>query len=122
MARKGVAIVIGSKGKVLRFNMNALAALEDATGASLLDMKPSKFGFKQQRAFVWAALLHEEPKLTLEQAGDLLDEVMDSPTEYNEVLEATLRAFAMAFPESKKSEDVTDPNAKSATGGETASS
>jgi hypothetical protein len=123
MAGKGIAVVIGSKGKVFRFNLNALAALEGAMGLPVQKIDARNFGFKDHRALVWAGLLHDEPKLTLEQAGLLLDQVLPSAKEYGEVIDAALTAFGAAFPDAPKTEEGgADPNVKSATGGETSSS
>jgi hypothetical protein len=58
----------------LKFDLNALAALEDVLGRSVLgdggmDLK----GARELRAFFWAGLLHEDPSLTIEQVGAMMD-------------------------------------------------
>lgn len=123
MSRKGVNVVIGSKGRTFRYNLNSLAELEAAINCRVQDMEPRKFGFREHRAVVWAALLHEEPKLTLVQAGDLLTPLLDDAKEYGEIIDAALSAFAGAFPDRPEGAEAgTDPNVTSATSGETSSS
>jgi hypothetical protein len=67
--------------RTLRFDFNALAEFEDAMGVSMIYAFQS-FGdqgngpdvsMKAVRAMLWAGLLHEEPKLTLRRAGELLE-------------------------------------------------
>lgn len=74
------------KPRVLRFGLNAMAEFEDVMDLSLPYLlsqvqevakdDPAKaakvFGFKHIRAMLWAALLHEDSGLTLNQAGDLV--------------------------------------------------
>lgn len=80
MPRNGDSLLIPielDRTRRLRFDMNALAALEenglnvfdDETLANLerLVKSPSRI-----RLFVWAGLLHEDPELTLQQVGALI--------------------------------------------------
>jgi len=60
------------KERTLRFDFNAMASYEEATGANALLMDWAKASAKQIRALMWACLLHEDSSLTLEQVGGML--------------------------------------------------
>lgn len=78
--RNGEALLVPielDRTRRLRFDMNALAVLEEH-GLNVFDEEtlsdldkvirsPSKI-----RLFVWAGLLHEDPELTLQEAGALI--------------------------------------------------
>lgn len=117
MSKRGVPVLIDGQPKIFRFNLNALAELEGILGESLMQIKPEQFGFKQQRAMVWAGLLHAEPKLTLGQVGELLDPVLEDATAYGDVMVKVMEAFGLAFPQAEKPVEGGDPNAQSAASG-----
>jgi len=78
--------------RVLKFDFNALAEFRQKTGSSveLLFVRLSKakpqgemaaveyalelLSELELRALLWAALLHQEPQITLEEAGRLMDQ------------------------------------------------
>jgi hypothetical protein len=72
MAKRTVTVKLDKQRK-LKYTFNALCELEDALGRPLLEIR-NNFRVKDLRALVWAGLLHENPDLTLEEAGRLLDE------------------------------------------------
>lgn len=116
MSKRGVPVLIDGQPKIFRFNLNALAELEGVIGETLMQIKPEQFGFKQQRAMVWAGLIHAEPKLTLAQVGDLLDPVLEDAAAYGEIIAKVMEAFGFAFPQAEKTESA-DPNGQSAASG-----
>lgn len=69
----GVSITL-DRPRTLRFDFNAFCALKRETGASPLspDFWQDMDNPVKLRAALWAALLHEDPKLTVEQAGNLV--------------------------------------------------
>ncbi|ADU50171.1 hypothetical protein Tmar_0046 [Thermaerobacter marianensis DSM 12885] len=71
--RGEVELKAGGKTYVLRYTTNAMVQLEEMLGRSVLEIvnNPS---FTDARAMVWAGLLHAHPGLTLEQAGEIMDE------------------------------------------------
>ena len=74
-------------------------------GASLTSEE--QIGFSTIRALLWAGLLWEEPTLTLEQAGSLIDYVPeDEASEIHVraryVADRCLRAFTAQHPKAKK--------------------
>lgn len=72
----------------LRFDVNAMIALEEATGLSVADGLPKKMSLRQVRALLWAALVHEDPDLTEAQVGGMI-----GPANLSEVTAALGRAF-----------------------------
>lgn len=67
-----VDIEVGGFSRRLRFDFNAIAALEEATGKTISEIGDNP-GAREIRAMLWAGLLHELPKLTINQAGDMID-------------------------------------------------
>lgn len=59
----------------LCFDFNALAAYEEATGTSVLaeGLQDGLRTARGIRALLWAALLHEDPDLTLSDVGAMLN-------------------------------------------------
>lgn len=70
-----VQIVFPDRPRFLRFDINAIADLEDMTGKSVAEALSNrqKIGFSMIRALLWAGLKHEEPMLTVEAAGELIN-------------------------------------------------
>jgi len=133
---KGVAITIAGTVYHLRYTFNALAAYEDATGASLMELFAfddatlrevqgassdsaaqsalASSGIARQfkmgtiRALLFAGMLHEMPDLTIEGAGDLLEDA-DGDTladkcqsVMNAVSSALAQSFGSSAPKAKK--------------------
>jgi hypothetical protein len=96
----GIAITL-DRPRTLRFDFNALVALGEATGKNPLqgEFWRTFDEPKTQRAALWAALLHEDKALTLEQAGNLID--LDR---LSEIMGAVAAAINAAMP-TKKTED-----------------
>lgn len=78
----------------LRYDLNALVLLEEQFGSveAALDAAQGR-SVRAVRAFLYAGLAHEDPDLTLEQAGSLVG-FADLPA----VTEAILRALGASFP------------------------
>lgn len=97
------------KPRRLKFDMNALAELEDVIGKPVSQLNQDTVGIKELRAMVWAGLLHEEPKLTIKGAGDLiqLDRI-------KEITKKVTEALTIAF--SSQSEEKNDQSGQSGTG------
>ena len=70
----GVTLTL-DRERTLRLDFNALCALRKETGQNPLS--PSFWAdfddVLKLRATLWAALIHEDPKLTVEQVGNLID-------------------------------------------------
>lgn len=74
------------KKRKLRYTMNALAEIEDALGVTMGEIDTVKMTIKNIRVILWAGLIHEDPELTVEEVGNMvdlqnLDEVQEKITE-----------------------------------------
>ena len=61
----------------LRFDINAFADAEALMGGSVLEILGNETGllrFSVQRALLWAGLKHEDPSLTPQKVGSLMQE------------------------------------------------
>lgn len=70
-------VSIPGTGHVLRFTNNSLCEVEDALGINLpqvfAQMNGGAPSLRLLRALVWGGLRHDKPKLTLAEAGDVID-------------------------------------------------
>lgn len=68
-----VSIILGGKKRRLCFDFNAVVLASKATGVNLLrSMVDDWHDPETLRGLLWAALVRDEPELTLEQVGDLI--------------------------------------------------
>ncbi len=67
-------VKLGGREEALVFSVNSACMLEEITGQSL-SVVLSK-DISGLRALLWCGLLRAHPGLTLEQAGDMLDEYL----------------------------------------------
>ena len=70
---RGLVEIELDKTRQIRFTLNALAELEDKLGVSLSELEGLNMGVKQIRTFLWAGLLHEEPELSEQAVGNMVD-------------------------------------------------
>ena len=93
--------------RTLKFDLNAMAELEDKYGSvdaafEMLD----KNSIKALRFILWAGLVHEDPDLTEQKVGSLID------MQYMSELMSTLgTAFAADMPVDQTAAGEDDPNA-----------
>lgn len=92
-----VKVTAGEQEYTLRFDMNALVELEDATGMPVPKLAlsfgdPEQMSYKLLRSMFWAGLLHHHPDVTVEEAGRIMSEI-----DLLEVIEKISEAFAAAF-------------------------
>lgn len=94
MLNKSVPIVLADgKTHNIRFDYNALCALEDEFKISIADLGvilSGPIGLKQIRAILWAGLLHENESLTAKDAGALIE--VDSMAQLAEAISNALSA------------------------------
>ena len=97
MPVKSIPIELGKKTHRLRIGTNAIAAISEK-GISLSDLNEEKLTGLEAipifRIIFWAGLLEENEEMTLEQAGNLMDE---APS-YQFIVEKTMEAMAAGFP------------------------
>jgi len=96
--RPAVNIMLDKERRLL-FDLNAMAAFEDATGKSVFSLKAASLGAKDLRALLWSMLLHEDDTLTLKQVGSWI-----TPGNMAGIAEQLTLAFAAAMPESEGKE------------------
>ncbi len=69
------SITLGGSARELKFTLRGIKALEDEVGFSVF----SEAFFKTQTSWrlaqmVWAGLLHQNPKLTLDEVAEMIDQ------------------------------------------------
>lgn len=80
------------KARNLRYTTNALVELQEELGAAMFDEFAPK-GLKEIRTFIYYGLKHEDPSLTLDKVGDIMDDFIDKygmdelAAKFNEALE-----------------------------------
>lgn len=93
MAGKATGLKLGGKTHRLRYDLNALAALEERLGLkSLTDFENLEVRIGTIRTMLWAGLLHENPDLTEQEVGAMVD-----GSNMNEVVEGVTRALVESF-------------------------
>lgn len=90
----GTPVTIGKKRYNVRYTINALAELEDSMDAGIQQiLDKDRAGFQVIRNMVWAGLLHENPALTSEAVGDLLEGHLNDGGDLNTVFGACQTAL-----------------------------
>lgn len=89
--QRGEVTVELDRTRVLKYDLNALEAIEEKLGVELKDMDKVKMGIKNIKAILWAGLIHEDEDLTERQVGAMVD-----VTNLEEVQEKVSEAFSMA--------------------------
>jgi hypothetical protein len=64
-----VSIILGGEERHLCFDYNAIVLVEKATGVNLIESAAGVQSATSLRAMLWASLLKENPKLTVDQVG-----------------------------------------------------
>ena len=106
MLKQSIPITIGDQTYQLRFTFNSFIRLEEELGIPISDIdkifptenKDGKVvgsvNLRDVRAFFWAGLIHENKDLTLEEAGELIEEAGGIVG----IVETLVKAFSNAFP------------------------
>ena len=91
--------------RTIKFTLNAMAELEDRYGSVEEAFKQlDNNSIKAVRCILWAGLIHEDPDLTEQQVGNLID------IQYMQELMASLgEAFDADMPEPEKLPDNAEP-------------
>ncbi len=100
-----VVTIMLDKERHLRFDLNAMAAFEEATGKNIFEEEVvkkiiNKTSPRDLRALLWSMILHEDEALTIKQVGAWVN--------INNVREATLKAveaWASAMPKAERDKD-----------------
>ncbi len=73
---RGYVEIVLDKPRHLRYDLNALAEIEDTLGISLLNLQTiltKNLGLKAIKIIIWSGLLHEDQQLTPQHVGSLID-------------------------------------------------
>lgn len=91
--------------RTIKFTLNAMAELEDRYGSVEEAFKQlDNNSIKAVRCILWAGLIHEDPDLTEQQVGNLID------IQYMQELMASLGdAFDADMPEPEKLNETAEP-------------
>ena len=91
--------------RTIKFTLNAMAELEDRYGSVDEAFRHlDNNSIKAVRCILWAGLIHEDPDLTEQQVGNLID------IQYMQELMASLGdAFDADMPEAEKLPESTEP-------------
>jgi hypothetical protein len=93
-ATPSTTITLGGEKRALRFTNRALVAIEDETGKTMAEIgtRATLGSFRAISVMLWAALLHEQPKLTVDQVIDMIElpELENIAGSLNTALEAAL--------------------------------
>lgn len=86
--KKSVLIDIFDRPRHLRFDVNAISDLEELLGMGVGEIvgNPKLSGFRTVRGLVWAGLKHEDPTITPQKAGDLMQDFMEKTGKGIEVI------------------------------------
>ena len=92
MAGTHITMELGGQTRQLRFDLNALAELEDKLGVGISEIGTMRASAKTIRAMAWAALLHADASLTEQQVGSWI-----TGDNFAEVTDRIMEALAQAF-------------------------
>lgn len=103
------------RDRTIILSFNALCRAEEVTGVNFLMGEVTFSSVRIMRALVWAGLLHEDPILTLEQVGDMIEEAGA-----DKISGLIISAYVAAMPEVKDDgeegdDDDVDPQEKEET-------
>lgn len=92
------AVSLPNTDFTLRYDFNALCALEEKTGENILEnfqewQSGKSPSMRQIRVYIWGGLLHNNPKVTLEDAGNAITEAGLQAS-----MDAMTKALNAAFP------------------------
>lgn len=99
--RGEVTVEANGKTYTLRFSIDAMCQMEEATGKGVIAITqefadPAKIRMATARAALWAALHEQHPELTLMQVGELIPEFGGLQVVLQKISEAILLAFPKA--------------------------
>lgn len=92
MSGLATVIELGGATRHLRFDLNALAALEARLGTPLGELGAMKVSARNLRAMLWAGLLHEDKEIMEEQVGAWVD-----GSNFVQISEQVVVALAIGF-------------------------
>ncbi len=92
------------KPRLLWLNFNAMVKYEEQTGKNVFKSM-SDPSVTDLRALIWACLLHEDPKLTIETVGEFIN-----MGNMEQVMDKLMEAWVAASPDKTEKNEVNLPN------------
>lgn len=116
--RGELQIVVGEKTYVMRLTTNCACQMESASGRPFDQVIAGSLrgSLSDLRLFLWASLLSRQPEMTLEQVGDVIDEI--GPKALKQQLDDLV---ALNSAEMSKAGSENPPEAQGGTGGNSTS-
>jgi len=71
---KPFVVIELDKPRKLRYGINQLIMLEEMLNIPITELAKIQPGLKEIRTLLWCGLIWEDPNLTLEKVGELMDE------------------------------------------------
>lgn len=94
----------------VKFSANAIADFEWAMGYPFSNALKIDAGIQFTRCLLWAGLRQEDPKITIQQTGDLIDAWIEKGGQWHELTVILFAALIDAGWIKKPEERVEDPN------------
>lgn len=119
MSQNGRSVLVTlDRERHLRFDINSLADLEQVQGRTLGEIMAGGIGLDVTRALLWAGLKHEDARLTVRGAGDLIQSFHEGGGDLTTIGEAIRGALEAAGFDGKDKAEVSEASAPfaSATG------
>lgn len=100
-------IKVGGKERSLRYSYNSVCAIEDAFGMGMESIfSKEQVGFRTTRILLWGALKTSQRNITLDQAGDLIEEYMREGNDIDSLASKCILAYKEFLPNAD--EDIED--------------
>lgn len=100
-------INIGNKSYEVYLSSNGVIMIEDLLGMSLAQLEGKSLGFKSI-IIMLCGCLHQENKLSLEETGDLFDEMIKSGysiNDVNELIKTEIELWSKSMRSTNNTED-----------------
>lgn len=89
-----VEIVINGNVKIMKFDYNAVADLEEYYGLGIAEIVSKKrIGFSTIRALYWAGLKWKDKGITIQRAGNYINELVKEGQTFEELMEPVKEAL-----------------------------
>lgn len=113
MQQGHVEVDFNGKVKLLRFDFNAIADLEEYFGKGIAAiMDEERIGFSTIRALYWAGLKWKDRGLTIDRTGAMIQNKMQDGTDFKELMEPIIKGLqASGFLGQAKEDDEADAEA-----------
>lgn len=109
-----VEVTFGDKTKLLRYDFNSIADLEEKFGKGIaVIVSEEQVGFRALRLFYWAGLKWKDPGITVQRVGQMLQKKMTDEGEtvdalFVPVMKALEKSGLLKTKPSEEDEDFTD--------------